>query len=195
MAIGLALGIQAFLVKPYQIPSPSMEPTLVPGERVLVNRLSYTLGGDPSVGDVVVFHPPTGADGNGRECAVNRGVDQACPQGTEEQSDQNFIKRIVAGPGDTLAIEDGHPVVNGVKKTDEPYIRACGSGDDLQFGGSDRDPARQLLHDGRQPWLERRQPILGPRPQGLDHRQGLLHLLAPQGSRPPLTAESPRRRR
>ena len=65
MAIGLALGIQAFLVKPYQIPSPSMEPTLVPGERVLVNRLSYTLGGDPSVGDVVVFHPPTGADGNG----------------------------------------------------------------------------------------------------------------------------------
>jgi signal peptidase I len=129
MAIGLALGIQAFLVKPYQIPSPSMEPTLVPGERVLVNRLSYTLGGDPSVGDVVVFHPPTGADGNGRECAVNRGVDQACPQGTEEQSDQNFIKRIVAGPGDTLAIEGGHPVVNGVKKTDEPYIRACGSGD------------------------------------------------------------------
>ncbi len=133
MAIGLALGIQAFLVKPYQIPSPSMEPTLVPGERVLVNRLSYTLGGDPSVGDVVVFHPPTGADGNGRECAVEPGPDQACSENTGEQSEQNFIKRIVAGPGDTLAIEDGHPVVNGVKKTDEPYIRACGGGSDCNL--------------------------------------------------------------
>jgi signal peptidase I len=128
MAIGLALGIQAFLVKPYQIPSPSMEPTLVPGERVLVNRLSYTLGGDPSVGDVVVFHPPTGADPNSaNQCGVNPGPNQACAEGTGEQSDQNFIKRIVAGPGDTLYIEDGHPVVNGVKMEDEPYIRPCSS--------------------------------------------------------------------
>jgi signal peptidase I len=125
MAIGLALGIQAFLVKPYQIPSPSMEPTLVPGERVLVNRLSYTLGGSPSVGDVVVFHPPAGADGNGRECGVHRDTNEACPEGTPEESEQNFIKRIVAGPGDTFYVEDGHPVVNGVMKTDEPYIRPC----------------------------------------------------------------------
>jgi signal peptidase I len=58
LAIGLALGVQAFLVKPYQIPSPSMEPTLDVGQRVLVNRLSYRLGGDPDVGDIVVFHPP-----------------------------------------------------------------------------------------------------------------------------------------
>ena len=99
MAIGLALGIQAFLVKPYQIPSESMEPTLVPGERVLVNRLSYTLGGSPSVGDVVVFHPPKGADG-GKECGTNHQSDQVCPEGTADPSDQNFIKRIVAGPGD-----------------------------------------------------------------------------------------------
>ena len=130
MAIGLALAIQAFLVKPYQIPSPSMEPTLVPGERVLVNRLSYTLGGSPSVGDVVVFHPPAGADGRGRDCAVDPKEDQACPQGAPEQSDQNFIKRIVAGPGDTLYVEDGHPVVNGEKRSDEPYTRPC-KGDDI----------------------------------------------------------------
>ena len=134
MAIGLALGIQAFLVKPYQIPSPSMEPTLVPGERVLVNRLSYTLGGEPSVGDVVVFHPPIGADGNSpEECGVEPRPDQACPEGTPDQSDQNFIKRIVAGPGDTLYIEDGHPVVNGEKKTDEPYINPCHGGQDCNL--------------------------------------------------------------
>jgi signal peptidase I len=128
MAIGLALGIQAFLVKPYQIPTESMEPTLDPGERVLVNRLSYTIGGDPSVGDVVVFHPPAGADSGGGECGVQRKGDQPCPTETPERSDQNFIKRIVAGPGDTLYIEDGHPVVNGEKVADEPYIKPCGGG-------------------------------------------------------------------
>ena len=133
MAIGLALGIQAFLVKPYQIPSPSMEPTLVPGERVLVNRLSYTLGGSPSIGDVIVFHPPAGADGNGRECGVSRKPDQPCPEGTPGESDQNFIKRVVAGPGDSFYVEDGHPVVNGEKQTDEPYIEPCGGGPDCNL--------------------------------------------------------------
>ena len=125
MAIGLALGIQAFIVKPYQIPSESMLPTLEPGQRVLVNRMSYSIGGDPSIGDVVVFHPPSGADGNGRECGIHRLSDQACPQGTPEASEQNFIKRIVAGPGDTLYIEDGQPVVNG-EPVEEDYIRRCG---------------------------------------------------------------------
>lgn len=126
MAIGLALGIQAFLVKPYQIPSESMQPTLVPGERVLVNRLSYTLGGEPNVGDVVVFHPPKGADGNGR-CGAPQRVNQVCAEGTEERSDQNFIKRVVAGPGDTLYVQDGQPVVNG-ERPEEDFTRPCGNG-------------------------------------------------------------------
>ena len=39
VAVGLALLIQAFIVKPYRIPSPSMEPTLAIGQRVLANRL------------------------------------------------------------------------------------------------------------------------------------------------------------
>ena len=58
IAIGLALLIQAFLVKPYRIPSPSMVPTLQIGQRILVSRLSTS----PGIGDVVVFHPPAGAD-------------------------------------------------------------------------------------------------------------------------------------
>ena len=59
MAIGLALMIQAFVVKPYQIPSASMEPTLDIGQRVLVNRVNYHFS-DPDRGDIVVFHPPDG---------------------------------------------------------------------------------------------------------------------------------------
>ena len=58
IAVGLALLIQAFIVKPYRIPSPSMVPTLEIGQRVLTNRLIN----HPSVGDIVVFHPPKGAD-------------------------------------------------------------------------------------------------------------------------------------
>src|SRR5947208_16798216 len=61
VAIGLAIGIQAFLVKRFRIPSPSMVPTLKVGQRVLVNRLG-THFGDPHRGDVVVFKPPSAAD-------------------------------------------------------------------------------------------------------------------------------------
>ena len=126
LALGLALAIQAWLVKPYQIPSQSMEPTLEVGQRVLVNRFLYHLT-DPGIGDIVVFHPPVGAE-DGRECGAPHPPQQACPRATPEKASENFIKRIVAGPGDTVSIREGHPVVNGVEKTDEPYINPCGAG-------------------------------------------------------------------
>jgi signal peptidase I len=102
-----------------------MEPTLDVGQRVLVNRFLYHFT-DPSPGDIVVFHPPTGAD-SGTECGAPHGPRESCPKPTPEESSQNFIKRIVAGPGDTLSVRDGHPVVNGVEKSEEPYIRPCGT--------------------------------------------------------------------
>jgi signal peptidase I len=114
-------------VKPYQIPSESMEPTLDVGQRVLVNRFLYHFK-DPKIGDVVVFHPPSGADG-GQRCGVQPKAGEACSQPTEERSDQNFIKRIVAGPGDTLSVKEGHPIINGVPQNDEPFINPCERGD------------------------------------------------------------------
>ena len=131
-AIGLALGIQALVVKPFQIPSASMKPLLVEGERVLVNRMSYSIGGDPSVGDVIVFHPPDGADSGADQCGVEPKPSRVCPEGTDTPSEQNFIKRIVAGPGDELYIEDGHPVVNG-EIAEEDFIRECGGGSSCNF--------------------------------------------------------------
>src|SRR3954462_7662306 len=67
VALGLALGIQAFLVKPFRIPSESMGPTLGVGQRVLVWRLGLHLG-TPHRGDIMVFKPPKGADEN--QCGV-----------------------------------------------------------------------------------------------------------------------------
>jgi signal peptidase I len=125
LALGLALAIQAWVVKPYQIPSESMEPTLDVGQRVLVNRFLYNFK-DPSLGDIVVFHPPAGAD-SGTECGIQPRTGEPCRKPTAAESSQNFIKRIVAGPGDTLSVHNGHPVVNGVEKKDEPYTMPCGS--------------------------------------------------------------------
>ena len=125
LAIGLALLIQAFLVKPYQIPSESMEPTLDVGQRVLVDRVGYHFG-DPQIGDIVVFHPPEGAV-NGVACGVKTSPREACPEPVDQEADTNFIKRIVAGPGDTLSIHNGHPVVNG-EEADESFIMPCGGG-------------------------------------------------------------------
>jgi signal peptidase I len=120
-ALAFALLIQALLVKPYRIPSESMEPTLDVGERVLVSRVNYHLS-DPDRGDIVVFHPPAGADGN--RCGVSHAPDQACSRPTPDRSSVNFIKRVVAVPGDTFSIQDGHAVVNG-KVQKESFTKPC----------------------------------------------------------------------
>lgn len=95
MAIGLALLIQAFLVKPFRIPSPSMTDTLLIKDRVLVNRVTYHLR-DVERGDIVVFRWP-------------------------ENPDLVFIKRVTGLPGDTLLAKDGRLYVNGVPQ-EEPYV-------------------------------------------------------------------------
>ena len=87
LAIGLALGIQAFVVKPYQIPSESMEPTLDVGQRVLVNRVFTRLGADPKPGDIVVFHPPEGAV-NGNDCGAPKDPGQPCATPTTEEAEE-----------------------------------------------------------------------------------------------------------
>jgi signal peptidase I len=130
VALGLALGIQAFLVKPYRIPSESMVPTLEVGQRVLVNRIGARFG-DPEVGDVVVFHPPAGAEAD-NTCGGDRAPGQVCARPTEEKADVNFIKRVVAGPGDRIAVRGGRVILNGERQR-EDFIRPCGGGEDCNF--------------------------------------------------------------
>jgi signal peptidase I len=125
VALLLALGIQAFVVKPYRIPSGSMEPTLAIGQRVLVDRLGNSLT-EPHVGEIAVFHPPEGAEQE--MCGpvphmVTLGG-EACSQPVPKEASVNFIKRVVAGPGDTISIVEGHVIRNGVREQDS-YIRPC----------------------------------------------------------------------
>jgi signal peptidase I len=119
VALGLALGIQAFLVKPFRIPSESMVPTLDIGQRVLVDRVSYRFT-QPDRGDIVVFKPPKGADDN--MCGARHSSQSACPKPTATRSDTNFIKRVAAVGGDRVKIQGGHAIVNGHRQRDS-YIR------------------------------------------------------------------------
>jgi signal peptidase I len=121
VALGLALTIQAFIVKPFRIPSGSMLPTLDVGERVLVDRVSYRFS-EPSRGDIIVFKPPKGAD-QGGICGNPREPDDGhpCSTPTSQRSNQNFIKRVVAVPGDRLFLKDGRVYIDG-KRQDEPFV-------------------------------------------------------------------------
>ena len=86
-AAALALVIRAFIMAPFKIPSGSMRPTLIEGDRILVNKFVSRLP-PPLRGNIIVFRFPT---------------DQKRP----------FIKRLIAVGGDHVEIRDGHPWVNG----------------------------------------------------------------------------------
>jgi signal peptidase I len=75
----------------------SMQPTLHEGEFVLVNKLAYRLG-DFQRGDIIVFHYP-------------------------RNPAEDYIKRVIGLPGDTVVVENEHVIVNG-QVLDEPYISA-----------------------------------------------------------------------
>jgi signal peptidase I len=144
VAVGLALLIQAFVVKPYRIPTGSMLPTLVMGQRILVNRMDT----DPGIGDVVVFHPPHGADLGSGQCAnAQQGFNadgdalaQPCDRSLASESEQTFVKRVVGLPGDVLRIAGGHVIRNGRREPDA-YITACGGVAECTFSRSIRVPA------------------------------------------------------
>ena len=102
-----------------------MEPTLAIGQRVLVDRLGNDFFA-PAVGQIVVFHPPVGALSSPAQCGVTPKLRQVCPRPTaKEATSTNYIKRVVAGPGDTIWILDGHVYLNG-KRQKESFASFSG---------------------------------------------------------------------
>nr|BBH93949.1 signal peptidase I [Thermogemmatispora argillosa] len=98
----IALALILFLatrlaIQNYHVENVSMQPTLVDGENVIVNKLAY-LFHPPERGDVIVFHWPL-------------------------DTRQDFIKRIIGIPGDVIRTDSTHVWVNGVL-LNEPYIKA-----------------------------------------------------------------------
>lgn len=98
-ALVVALVVKTFLIQAFYIPSESMVPTLQVGDRVLVNKLSYSTG-DVDRGDIVVFARPGGPGADGIA---------------------DLIKRVVALPGETVEGRDGHVYIDG-ERLAEPYL-------------------------------------------------------------------------
>jgi signal peptidase I len=118
-ALVIAILIKTFLIQAFFIPSGSMEPTLMPDDRILVNRLAYRFG-DIERGDIIVFADPSPSP-------HDRGVFGSLLHwlgegiGVERPADDDFIKRVVALPGETWEIRDGITYVDG-RRLDEPYV-------------------------------------------------------------------------
>ena len=136
-------------VQYYKVTSGSMEPTLQIGQRVTAQHLQA-----PQIGDIVLFHPPAGARARDPLCGSGDeggGHAQPCGVPLPQETSATFIKRVVAGPGDTVAIVNGHAVVNGVTESD-PYIEPCTGGEaTCNFPAPVRVPAGDyyMLGDNR----------------------------------------------
>ena len=120
IAFLLALLIKSFVVQAFFIPSGSMEPTLMVGDRVLVVKVPYYFH-DPRRGDIIVFsnpHPTAEAQRSalgGFFHWVVQGI------GVQSPDNEDFIKRVIGLPGDTVWAAGGSVYVNGVKLI-EPYL-------------------------------------------------------------------------
>jgi signal peptidase I len=95
LAFGLALFINKVIIYKVKVPSGSMETTIMTGDKVLTYRLAY-LFGEPKRGDIVVFPFP-------------------------DDESQDYIKRIIGLPGETIEGKEGVVYING-DPIDEPYI-------------------------------------------------------------------------
>jgi signal peptidase I len=120
VAIVIALAIRTFIVEPFRIPSGSMFPTLLIGDHLFVNKLTYgpripftktRLPGfrEPERGDVVVFEV---GRNNGSEKDLRTDIVPADLY--PDLPTDDFVKRLVGLPGDRIAIHDGRISVNGV---------------------------------------------------------------------------------
>ena len=93
IAVVLAMIIRNFLVEPYLVDGPSMMPTLQNQQRLVVNRLIYRLR-EPEKGEILIFQYP-------------------------KDPSRDFIKRVIAVPGDTIEIKDGNVFVNDELQTED----------------------------------------------------------------------------
>jgi len=95
-AVALAVLIRTFIFEPFIVPTPSMEPTLMVGDKVIINKLSYNFT-DIERGDIVAFHSPI-------------------------EENKELVKRAVAVEGDEVSLtSEGEIFING-ERLDEDYL-------------------------------------------------------------------------
>ncbi|MBC3805775.1 signal peptidase I [Undibacterium seohonense] len=142
--IALVFVLRSFLFEPFKIPSGSMLPTLYVGDFILVNKFTYGIRlpiidkkivaiNDPQRGDVMVFKFP-------------------------KDPTQNYIKRIVGIPGDTVVYKNKQLTVNGVASEYESQADFLHEGSQLSYSKQFNEKSNNLAHkvlndDDRQPGI------------------------------------------
>jgi signal peptidase I len=106
MAASIFLVIYIFIMRPFQVSGESMFPTFKNKEYILTNRIGLRFD-SPRKGDVIVFKAPN-------------------------DSDKDFIKRVIAEPGDSVFVKDGYVYVNGLQLDESAYLAS----DVRTYGGS-----------------------------------------------------------
>lgn len=91
-------AIKKFVVQAYKIPSGAMVPTMLIGDHIFADKLSYRAGNLPQRGDVIVFPFP-------------------------EDEEKDFIKRLIGTPGDTIQIRNKVVLINGVPLDDQSFTQ------------------------------------------------------------------------
>lgn len=121
----IAFAVKSLLAQAFYIPSASMLPQLQLNDRVVVSKLAYKTH-EPRRGDIIVFDDPrptvstvpepkrTGAE------RLLRSIGEAV--GVVQPSTDEFIKRVIGLPGETVEGRDGHVFVNG-RQLLEPYLQ------------------------------------------------------------------------
>ena len=100
-AAAIALFLNTCIIANSNVPSTSMENTIMAGDRILGSRLSYRLGGQPKRGDIVIFTHKT-----------EPGKDKT-----------RLVKRVIGLPGETVTIRENQIYINGSETPlDEPYL-------------------------------------------------------------------------
>ena len=99
IAVVLAMIIRTFVVELYLVDGPSMRPTLQHAQRLVVNKFIYHFRA-PEKGEVLIFRYP-------------------------KDPSRDFIKRVIAVPGDTIEIKDGNVFVNGELQNEDYILSKC----------------------------------------------------------------------
>lgn len=132
IAAVLATLIRYFLGTPTVVQQPSMTPTLMQDERLLLNKLTMHMGNMPERGDIVTFEAPSKSFFTADEVDLENPVAlyENDPQGAFaklkyyvlEIGKTSYIKRVIGLPGERVQIKDGHVYINE-ELLDEPYLQ------------------------------------------------------------------------
>lgn len=142
--------VQTFVAQPFQVQQQSMESTLLPGQYVLVDKLTPHFG-PYARGDIVVFMPmirEPSCDAQGEASSIDDGIP--------------FIKRVIGLPGDLIELRDGKVLVNG-SPLNEEYVHGA---ETLPLSGETRWEVPQgrlfLMGDNRMNSIDSRSDSIAP---------------------------------